>query len=181
MLTPKPTASQCCEAHFYWLALGHDALSSPSPHAFSLSQHQGLFQWVDSLHQVGGQSIGASASSSVLPMNSQGWFPLGWTGLMSLLSKGLSRVFSSTTIWMHRLFGSQFSFYFFNSINEKPKKKKLIKKSSFFVSRLVWDWVCMSCKSCTIMKNNPLGQICTKFWKAEIFFLWLCWYVKDTN
>ena len=79
---------------------------------------------VSQLFASGGQRIGASASSSVLPMNSQGWFPLGWTGLMSLLSKGLSRVFSSTTIWMHRLFGSQFSFYFFNSINEKPKKKK---------------------------------------------------------
>ena len=46
----------------------------------------------------GGQSIGASASASVLPMNIQGWFPLGLTGLISLLSKGLSRVFSSTTV-----------------------------------------------------------------------------------
>ena len=47
----------------------------------------------------GGQSIGASASTSVLPMNIQGWFPLGLTGLISLVSKGLSRVFSNTTIW----------------------------------------------------------------------------------
>ena len=45
----------------------------------------------------GGQSIGASASASVSPMNIHGWFPLGWTGLISFLSKGLSRVFSSTT------------------------------------------------------------------------------------
>ena len=65
--------------------------------AFNLSQHQGLFQWVDSSHQVC-QSTGASASSSVLPMNIQGWFPLGLTGLIFLLSKGLSRVFSSTAI-----------------------------------------------------------------------------------
>ena len=64
--------------------------------AFNLSQHQGLFQWVDSSHQVC-QSIGASASSSALPMNIQGWFPLRLTGLI-LLSKGLSRVFSSTAI-----------------------------------------------------------------------------------
>ena len=53
----------------------------------------------------GGQSIGASAS--VLPMNTQGWFPLGLTGLISLLSKGLSRVFSSTTIWKHQFLGAQ--------------------------------------------------------------------------
>ena len=53
----------------------------------------------------GSQSIGAS--SSVLPMNIQGWFPLGLTGFISLLSKGLSKVFSSTTLWKHRFFGAQ--------------------------------------------------------------------------
>ena len=55
----------------------------------------------------GGQSIGASASVSVLPVNSQGWFPLGLTGLISLLSKELSRVFSSTTVWRHQFFSIQ--------------------------------------------------------------------------
>ena len=55
----------------------------------------------------GGQSIGASASASVLPMNIQDWFPLGWTGWSSLLPKGLSRVFSYTTIWKHQFFGIQ--------------------------------------------------------------------------
>ena len=54
----------------------------------------------------GSQSIGASASASVLPMNIQGWFPLGWTGLI-LQSKGLSRVFSSTTVWKHQFFSAQ--------------------------------------------------------------------------
>ena len=54
------------------------------------------------LFTSGGQSIGASAV--VLPMNIQGWFPLGSTGLISLLSKGLSRVFNSTTIWNHQFF-----------------------------------------------------------------------------
>ena len=49
----------------------------------------------------------ASASASVLPMNNQGWFPLGLTGLISLLSKGLSRVFFSTTIWKHQFFVAQ--------------------------------------------------------------------------
>ena len=57
----------------------------------------------------GGQSIGTSASASVLPMNIQDWFPLGWTGWISLLSKGLSRVFSNTTVQKHQFFGAQFS------------------------------------------------------------------------
>ena len=58
----------------------------------------------------GGQSIGASASASVLPRNIQGSFPLGLTGLISL-SKGLSRVFSSTTVWKHQFFSSQLSLW----------------------------------------------------------------------
>ena len=55
----------------------------------------------------GAQSIGASTSTSVLPMNIQGWFSLGLTGLISLLSKGLSRVFSSTTVRKHQFFSAQ--------------------------------------------------------------------------
>ena len=57
----------------------------------------------------GGQSIGVSASASVLPMNIQDWFPLGWTGWISLQSKGLSRVFSNTTVQKHQFFGIQLS------------------------------------------------------------------------
>ena len=84
-------------------------LSCPSPPAFNLSQHQGHFQWVSSSHQKSwhGQSIGASASASVLPMNIQGWFPLGLTGLISLQSEGLSRVFFSTTVQKHQFFSAQ--------------------------------------------------------------------------
>ena len=55
----------------------------------------------------GGQSIGLLASASVLPMNIQDWFLLGWTGWISLLSKGLSRVFSKTTVQKHQFFGAQ--------------------------------------------------------------------------
>ena len=61
------------------------------------------------LFTSGGQRIGASASASVLPTNIQDWFPLGWTGLISLLSKGLSRVFSNTTVQKHQFFGAQLS------------------------------------------------------------------------
>ena len=57
----------------------------------------------------GSQNSGASASASVLPMNIQGWFPLQLTGLISLLSKGLSRVFSNNTVQKHQLFGTQLS------------------------------------------------------------------------
>ena len=57
----------------------------------------------------GGQSIGVSASASVLPMTIQDWFPLGWTGWISLQSKGLSRVFSNTTLQKHQFFGTQLS------------------------------------------------------------------------
>ena len=71
-------------------------------------QHQGLFQWVSSSHEVG-QSIGVSASTSVLPMNTQDSSPLGWTGWVSLQAKGLSRVFSITTVQKHRFFGAQLS------------------------------------------------------------------------
>ena len=71
-------------------------LSSPSPPTFNPSQHQGLLQWV-----------GASISVSVLPMNIQDWFPLGLSGLISLQSKGLSRVFSNTTVWKHQFFSAQ--------------------------------------------------------------------------
>ena len=60
----------------------------------------------------GGQSIGVSASISVLPMNTQDWSPLGWTGWISLQTKGLSRVFSNTTVQKHQFFGTQLSLYF---------------------------------------------------------------------
>ena len=97
------------QSHVHWVS---DAIQPshsflpPFPPSLSLSQHRGLFQW-SWLFASGGQSMGASTSASVLPLNIQGWFPLGLTGLISLLSKGLSRVYSSTTVWKHQLFGIQ--------------------------------------------------------------------------
>ena len=84
-------------------------LLPPSPPAFNLPQDQGLFQWVVSASS--GQSIGASASASILPMNIQDWFPLELAGLISLQSKGLSRVFSNTTVQKHQFFGAQRSLW----------------------------------------------------------------------
>ena len=86
----------------------HLILLSPSPLAFSLPQHQGLFP-VSQFFAPGGQSIGVSASASVLPVNTQDWSPLGLTGWISLQSKGLSRVFSNTTVQKHQFFDSQLS------------------------------------------------------------------------
>ena len=84
-------------------------LSSSSPPAFSLAQHQGLIQWVSSSHQVMWcPSIRVSASASVPPMNTQDWFLLGLTGLI-LQSKGLSRVFSNNTVQKHQFFSGHFS------------------------------------------------------------------------
>ena len=75
---------------------------------FNLSQHQGLFQ-LSQFFASGSQSIGVSASASVLPVNIQVWSPLGWTGWISLQSKRLSKVFSNTTVQKHQFFGAQFS------------------------------------------------------------------------
>ena len=81
------------------------SLSLSSPPDLNLSQHQGLFQWVGSL-LTGSQRIGALASASVLPVNIQGWCPLGWTAWISLQTKGLS-VSPSTTVRKHQFFDSR--------------------------------------------------------------------------
>ena len=73
--------------------------SLPASESSPISQ---LFAW-------GGQSIGVSALASFLPKNTQGWSPLGWTGWISLQSKGLSRVFSNITVQKHQYFGAQLS------------------------------------------------------------------------
>ena len=90
-----PEFTQTCVHQVDDVVKSSHPLSSPSP-AFNLSQHQGLFQRVNSASA--GQNIRASASSSVLPVHIQDSFPLGLTGLISLLSKGLSRVFSNITV-----------------------------------------------------------------------------------
>ena len=78
---------------------------SSCPQSFPAS---GSFQ-MSQLFTSGGQSIGVSASTSVSPMNTQDWSPLGWTGWISLQSKGLSKVFSNTMVQKHQFFGTQFS------------------------------------------------------------------------
>ena len=115
------------QVHVLWISNAiqpSHPLSPPSPHALSLSQHQGLLP-VSWLFTSGSQSIGAWASTSatVLPMIIQDWFPLRWTGWISLLSKGLSRVFSNTTVQKHQFFGTQPSSQFNSHIHTRPLEK----------------------------------------------------------
>ena len=82
----------------------------------------GSFQ-MSQLFISGGQSTGVSASTSVLPMNTQDWSPLGWTGWISLQSKGLSRLFSNTTVQKHQFFGAQPSSQSNSHIHTWPLEK----------------------------------------------------------
>ena len=83
------------------------SLSSLSPPSFNLSWHQGLFQWVSS--RIRWPKYWSFSFSISLPMNIQDWFPLGLTDWISLQSKGLSRVFSNTTVQKQQFFGAQLS------------------------------------------------------------------------
>ena len=87
--------------------------SLPAKESLPMSQ---LFSW-------GGQSTGVSALASFLPKNTQGWSPSEWTGWISLQSKGLSRVFSNTTVQKHQFFGAQPSSQFNSRIHTWPLEK----------------------------------------------------------
>ena len=114
------------QTHVQWNKWSHPTISSSvtlfssCPQSFPAS---GSFP-VSRLFTSGGLSIGVSAAASVFPMNIQGWFPLRLTGLISLQSKGLSRVFSSTTVQKHQFFGAQLSLesnsHIYTWLLEKP-------------------------------------------------------------
>ena len=104
--TPTPRASSNSCPSSRWCPPTISSSVVPFSSCFQSFPASGSFLR-SQLFESGGQSIGASASASVLPMNIQDWFPLEWTGWISLLSKGLSRVFSSTTVQKHQFFGAQ--------------------------------------------------------------------------
>ena len=107
-LTPGACSNSCPSSR--WC---HPTISSsigPFSSCFQAFPASGSFP-VSQFLTSSGQSIGVSASASVLPMNIQDWFPLGWTDLISLQSKGLSRVFSNTTVQKNQFFSVQFSLY----------------------------------------------------------------------
>ena len=97
-------------------------LSSPSPPALNPSQHQGLFQWVNSSHEVS-KVLEFQLQHHSFPMNTQDWSALGWTGWTSLQSKGLSTVFSNTTVQKHQFFSAQLSSQSNSRIHTWPLEK----------------------------------------------------------
>ena len=114
-----------------------------------------------------GQNIGVSASASVLPVNIQGWFPLGLTVLISLLSKGLSRVFSNTTVQKHQFFSAQSSlwsnFHIYTwLLGEKNSFDYLCEQSdvsAFPLKALIWQChkLCFCCVSFYMMSSLRMG------------------------
>ena len=118
--SPRVCSNSCPLSQWYHPTISSSIFPfSSCPQSFPASGSSPMSQ----LFTSGGQSIRASASASVLPMNIQGWFPLGLTGLISLQSKGLSRVFSSTAIQKHQFFGTQPSLlnltYYDHSLSSK--------------------------------------------------------------
>ena len=104
--TPRFYPNPCPSSRWYHPTISSSVMPfSSCPQSFPAS---GSFQ-MSQLFASGGQSIGVSASTSVLPMSTQDWSPLGWTGWICFQSKGLSRVFSNTTIQKHQFFGTQLS------------------------------------------------------------------------
>ena len=95
--------------------------SFPEPGSFPMTQ----------FFASGGQIIGVSASASIPPMNIQGWFPLGWTGLTSLFSKGLSRVFSNATVLKHQFFSTQPSLWSNSHIRTWLLEKPVLTRQTF--------------------------------------------------
>ena len=100
------------QIHVHWVGDANQPTHCVTPFSFCLRSFpaSGSFS-MSLLFASGSQNIGVSASASVLPMNIQGWFPLGLTGLISSQSKWFSRVFSSTTIWKHQFFSAQASLW----------------------------------------------------------------------
>ena len=117
--TPRVHPNSCPSSQ--WC---HPAISSSVVPFFSCPQSLPASQSFSSQPFAwGGQSIGASALASVLTMNTQDWSPLGWTGWISLQSKGLSRVFSNTTVQKHQFFSVQFSSRSNSHIHTWPLEK----------------------------------------------------------
>ena len=121
-LTPRVHPNPCPSSRWCHPTISSSALPfSSCPQSFPAS---GSFP-MSQLFASEGQNIGVSASKSVLPMNTQDWYPLGWTSWISLQSKGLSRVFSNTTVQKHQFFGAQLYSPTLTSIHDYWKNHRL--------------------------------------------------------
>ena len=118
--TPRVYSNPCPSSRWCHPTISSSVIPfSSCPQSFSAS---GSFP-MSQLLAWGGQSTGVSDSASVLPMNTQDWSPLGWTGWISLQSKGLSRVFSKTIVQKHQFFGAQLSSQSNSHIHTWPLEK----------------------------------------------------------
>ena len=128
--TPRVHPNSCASSWWCLAAISSSVVtfsfcpqSLPASRSFAMSQ---LFTW-------GGQSIGFSASASVLPMNTQDWSPLGWTDWISLQSKGFSRVFSNTTVQKHQFFSAQLSSQSNSHIHTWPLEMQILPVESSLI------------------------------------------------
>ena len=118
--TPRVHPNPCPSSRWCYPAISSSVIPfSSCPQSFLASESFPMSQ----LFTSGGQRIRFSASASVLPMNTQDWSPLGWIGWISLLSKGLSRVFSNTTVQKHQFFSAQLSSQSNSHIHTWPLEK----------------------------------------------------------
>ena len=161
--------SEFAQTHVHWVNEAikpSHSMSPSSPPVLSLSQNQGLFQWVSPLHQV------AKVLELQLQhpwMNIQGWFPLGWTGLISLLSKGLSRVFSNTTIQKHQFFNAQ-PFLWFNLDRVLKSRDITLPTKVCIVRATVFSVVVYRFKSWIVTNGN--SAVIRRGWRAGSLSFW---------
>ena len=166
--TPRVYSNTCPSSQWCHPAISSSVVpfsscsqSLPASGSFPMSQ---LFAW-------GGQSIGVSASASVLPMSTQDWSALGWTGWTSLQSKGLSRVFSNTTVQKHLFFGAQLSSQSNSHIHTWPVELKSENRcwGNYFGALFEWRrelWLCFadSAKLCSKINGScKILRFCSPF------------------
>ena len=133
--TPRVHPNSCLSSQWCHPAISSSVIpfsscpqSLPASRSFPMSQ---LFAW-------GGQSTGVSALASVLPMNTEDWSPLGWTGWISLQSKGLSSIFSNTIVQKHQFFSAQLSSQSNSHIHTRPLENSALKRKESLTYATTW-------------------------------------------
>ena len=170
LLCPLPTLEACLCLWSWWC---HPTISSsviPFSSCLQSFPASGSFPMCQCFAS-GGQSIRASASASVLPMIIQGWFPLELTGLISLLSKGLSSVFSNTTIQKHQFFGAQL--YLWSNTHISQEDVVHIYNGILLSHRKKWNSaICSNMDDLEIVILSEISQTQTNI-------IWYCLYVES--
>ena len=168
---PSPTPGACSKS-FPLSQWCHPTISSSVIH-FCLQSFPASGSFPKSqLFSSGSQYTGASASASVLPMNVQDWSPLGWTGLISLQSKWLSRVFSNTAVQKHQFFGAQLSFF----LSFFLFKWRVIALQNFVIFCQTSTWLSNSHTHTQLLENHSFDytDLC---WQSNVSAYWYAVYV----